>query len=157
MSDKVAVQVRLIDPVRGGEFYDAQRVLRWRVLRMPLGMGPGSEENAHEWTSDHWVAVAEGKVIGCVLLHAFDDGGLKVGKLMQMVIDTAWQGRGLGRALVGAVQARAEILGLQNVVLHARETAAGFYERCGYLPEGERFTEVGLPHIRMRRAVGVAH
>ena len=37
------------------------------------------------------------------------------------------------------------------MTLHAREAAVPFYERLGYLSEGEPFDEVGLPHRAMRK------
>jgi GNAT superfamily N-acetyltransferase len=135
----------------GLERYRAERDLRWRVLRAPLGRPRGSEENPHEREALHWVAVnsddrGQGDVIGCVLLHVL--GG--EGKLMQMAVDPARQGAGVGRALVAAVFAEATARGLASVALNARETAVGFYARCGCVVEGEPFEEVGLPHRRMR-------
>ena len=35
--------------------------------------------------------------------------------------------------------------------LSARATAIGFYQRLGYVAEGEPFLEVTLPHRLMRR------
>ncbi len=123
-----------------------------------LGRPRGSEENAHETESRHWVVLGEGgAVIACCMLHvrepsdpARDDAHAPVGKLMQMAVEPALAGQGLGRTLVEAVFAEAARAGCVSVVLHARETAAGFYARCGCLPEGEPFTEVGPPHRRMR-------
>ena len=40
---------------------------------------------------------------------------------------------------------------MHEVSLHARETAIGFYARLGYVPEGERYLENGIPHLTMRR------
>jgi predicted GNAT family N-acyltransferase len=36
-----------------------------------------------------------------------------------------------------------------EIILHARETARGFYEKLRYEAEGDSFTEVGLPHLFM--------
>ena len=41
--------------------------------------------------------------------------------------------------------------GYEEIVLHARETALGFYQKLGYETEGDSFTEVGLPHSAMRK------
>jgi N-acetylglutamate synthase-like GNAT family acetyltransferase len=139
------------DPAFWSADYRAERALRFRVLRAPLGMPPGSEENAYEWSCKHWVARVDGIVVGCVLLHVFDEHGARVGKLMQMAVEPRLQGQGLGAALVRCVWQAADADGLESVVLHARETAIPFYERLGCVIEGEPFTEVGLPHRRMRR------
>jgi predicted GNAT family N-acyltransferase len=69
---------------------------------------------------------------------------------MQMAVEPALAGQGVGRTLVEAVFTEAARADCASVVLHARETAAGFYARCGCAVEGDPFTEVGLPHRRMR-------
>ncbi len=144
------------DPGEGGALYRGERDLRWRLLRAPLGRPRGSEENPHEAEALHWVAFktsddGQTHVIGCVLLHLREEDGERVGKLMQMAVDPDWQGHGIGRALVDAVFAEAWRLRLASVVLHARDTAVGFYLRCGCTLEGAPFEEVGLPHRRMRK------
>jgi predicted GNAT family N-acyltransferase len=35
--------------------------------------------------------------------------------------------------------------------LHARIVAVGFYEKMGYVRQGELFTEVGIPHVLMQK------
>jgi len=37
--------------------------------------------------------------------------------------------------------------------LHARDTAVGFYEKRGYVREGDFFLEVSLPHITMTKSL----
>jgi predicted GNAT family N-acyltransferase len=43
----------------------------------------------------------------------------------------------------------AEQQGAHEVVLHAQCSAQGFYERLGFVPRGELFEEVGIPHVEM--------
>jgi predicted GNAT family N-acyltransferase len=38
------------------------------------------------------------------------------------------------------------------IQLHSRQSVQGFYEKLGYHPVGAPFTEIGLPHILMRKA-----
>jgi GNAT superfamily N-acetyltransferase len=63
----------------------------------------------------------------------------------RLAVDTQWQGRGLGSALLADALRRclaaAEIAGVRGIVAHAiDETAVGFYERHGFVrsPLGER-------------------
>ena len=37
------------------------------------------------------------------------------------------------------------------MVLHARETAVGFYEKLGYKTSGDKFIEVTIPHFPMQK------
>jgi len=37
------------------------------------------------------------------------------------------------------------------MVMHARKTALGFYEKLGYNVVGDEFTEVTIPHFVMEK------
>ena len=41
--------------------------------------------------------------------------------------------------------------GYKYLIMHARDTAIGFYEKFGYQITGNPFTEVGLPHHVMQK------
>src|SRR5262249_51530673 len=82
---------------------------------------------------------------------------LLVGRL---AVDSQWRGRGLGSALLADALRRclaaSEIAGVRGVVAHAiDETAAGFYQRHGFLrsPLGERV--MLMPIETVRSLVGV--
>jgi predicted GNAT family N-acyltransferase len=42
---------------------------------------------------------------------------------------------------------------IKRIFLNARGTAIGFYAKLGYTGVGEEFTEVGIPHLRMDKAI----
>jgi predicted GNAT family N-acyltransferase len=39
--------------------------------------------------------------------------------------------------------------GDRQVVLHAQRSAEGFYQRLGFVAQGEPFVEAGIDHIEM--------
>ena len=141
-----------IDPVGDADLYRGERRLRYEMLRRPLGMPEGSEENAAEGRCAHCVAVVDGAVVGCVLWLPDADG--IAGKLLQMAVGDGLQGQGIGALLVRALEAMARARGFERVRMHARATAIGFYEKLGYAVTGEPFTEVGIPHRLMQRDLG---
>lgn len=145
----MSVTLRWVTPDPGDAAYQAERALRWRVLRAPLGRPPGSEENAHEARCLHLVALdAADAVVGCVIFR--EDPGA-TGQLMQMAVEPTHERRGIGRLLVRELEREVAVRGVREVTLHAREVAVGFYARLGYEPFGAPFTEVGIPHREMRR------
>lgn len=151
------ITLRWITPGDDAELYAGERRLRFEVLRRPLGMPPGSEENAAEARLSHCVAVDSAgpdgpdEVIGCVLWLGDDDG--RAGKLLQMAVAPGRQGEHVGARLVRELERHVASQGVGLVRMHARATAVGFYEKLGYEVYGEPFTEVGLPHRYMRRAL----
>ncbi len=76
---------------------------------------------------DFIVALDTGTVIGAVGLERHGEHGL----LRSLVVAQDWRGRGLGSALVEALEARARALGVRSLVL-LTETAAPFFAARGY-------------------------
>jgi GNAT superfamily N-acetyltransferase len=142
--------VDVVSIERSDPLYTAARRLRWEVLRRPLGMPPGSEENPREAACRHLVAVEGGSVIACLI---FDPCEPEAGRLMQMAVDPTWQRQGVGRRLVQALEQAAREEGRCRIWLHARESALVFYERLGYRAVGPVFTEVGLRHRRLEKTL----
>lgn len=73
---------------------------------------------------DCFVAVENGRLVGTVSL-----GG---DRLRQMFVEPDRQKGGLGRRLVGHLEAHARALGIAELELSSSLTARGFYERLGY-------------------------
>lgn len=145
MADR-SLTLRFIDS--NDSQYAAERDLRWRLLRQPLGHARGSERFEFEHESLHLIACEGADVVGCVLFQADGRGG---GRLFQMAVDPTLQGSGVGRQLVEHLEARLRADGLTNVILHSRDHAIGFYERLGYACFGAPYDEVGIPHRHMQK------
>lgn len=138
------VDVRLIG--HGTPDYDAAVHPRRTVLRTPLGLDFTPEELAHETSDRHFAAFHDERLIGTVIMSAYEPDTVK---LRQMAVAQDMRGRNIGETLLAAFENHARRLGITKIVLAARQTAQGFYERHGYAVAGEVFTQVTLPHIRM--------
>ena len=57
----------------------------------------------------------------------------------------------MGQQLIAAAEAAAKAAGYTHIILHARTTATGFYQKLGYSIEGGLFKEVGIPHLHMQK------
>ncbi|MBS1643912.1 MAG: GNAT family N-acetyltransferase [Bacteroidetes bacterium] len=121
-------------------------MLRDRLLRQPLGLSLFDEDLSAEREQTTFVAICGASVVACVLVVALGEATLKV---RQMAVDTAFQGRGIGRALMKEAERYGQNGGVVQMVLHARHTAIPFYEACGYEGSGAIFEEVGIPHLLM--------
>ena len=73
------------------------------------------------------------------------------GHIGRMAVRADCRRRGLGARVLLALIDEAQNRGMTTLVLNAQTHAQDFYRRHGFLPEGEVFTEAGLPHQCMRR------
>mgnify|MGYP001163537682 FL=1 len=132
----------------GSVAYEESIALRYQILRKPLGLSYDPVELAGEKESFH-LALREGnELVACLVLKPLDERCIK---MRQLAVRESSQGKGFGRELVNYAESFVRELGYAEIVLHARETARGFYWKLGYVAEGDFFTEVGLPHLAMRK------
>ena len=124
--------------------------LRRAVLRDGRLDLPAAYPTDDEPSSLHLgVRSQDGPVVGCVTVLADPLPGRASLHLVLMAVDPGWQGRGVGRALVGTVQDVASAAGL-DVWAAARTTALAFYGALGFRPLGDGFDgAMGLPHRRV--------
>ncbi len=127
--------------------YDASLRLREDVLRKPLGMKLRLQDQRGEQTQKHFGGFEDGKLVGVLIFVPEEKPN---GRLRQMAIMPAMQGKGVGAKLLECAHAFAKTQGYPALALNARETALAFYAKNGYEPFGQPFTEVGIPHIAMR-------
>lgn len=121
------------------------RSIRERVFIEEQGVPRTLEWDEHDEMSRHALAFAEqGRVVGTGRL-------LPDGHIGRMAVLRRWRGHGIGAAILKALVAEANHLGMAQLVLHAQTHALGFYERFGFLAEGGEFMEAGIPHVTMRR------
>lgn len=98
--------------------------------------GPWDEGFQRKWFEDHWdprpqqVIVVEGQDVGVLKLERYQD------ELFLALIEVApaWQGRGLGTAVIRDVQAQAREAGVPVTlqVLKGNPRARQLYERLGF-------------------------
>lgn len=77
------------------------------------------------------------------------DKGSSVGKVGRVAILPAYRGLGLGKQLMLCVEEFAQTHGFHKLVLDAQCYAIPFYEKVGYIVEGDVFLDAGIEHRRM--------
>ena len=124
--------------------------LRYDVLRAPLGLDFSVDFLAKDAADILIGAFIEDEAIGCCQLTPISDS---VFQLRQMAVSGKLQGGGVGTRLVQFAEEVAKQNGGTKITLHAREVATGFYQKLHYTAIGQPFTEIGLPHIEMVKAL----
>lgn len=73
----------------------------------------------------------------------------RTGVIGRMAVVKRWRRQGIGQAILQKLLNLAAKQGLLRVTLSAQTHAVGFYERAGFQPLGELFTDAGISHQRM--------
>ena len=124
---------------------DALRAVRWKVFVEEQRVPEDEEWDDYDPVSRHVIAAAaDGAPVGTGRL-------LPDGHVGRMAVLKEWRGRGVGGAVLGHLLKLAHETRHAVVRLHAQTHALGFYEKHGFVAEGEEFMEAGIPHLRMSR------
>jgi len=134
----------------GSSLHQQSIVLRDQLLRKPLGLRFNDLELAEEIDQFHLVATVDDIVVGVTLLKVIDQGCTKI---RQFAVNDNLQGQGIGKKLLYFAESIAQEKGFTHVELHARKSAADFYEKYKYQIVGDPFEEVGMPHFRMVKSL----
>lgn len=138
----------------GSDAYDQEYSLRNRVLRFPLGRDLKDEDLSRDGEDFHLGLFEDDGLLCSLLLHPIDADTLQ---MRQFCTEPAYQGKGLGKKLALAAEDFARKLGYRKIVLHGRETAAGFYRKLGYRCTGERFYEISIPHYPFEKELSITN
>ncbi len=138
--------LKIID--HGSKEYKQMVELRNQILRKPLGLSFNPDELEKEKEDMLIGAFEDDQMLGCCLLTQVDSGSVR---LRQMAVKTGLQGKGIGRVLMQFAENIARDRGNKKIVMHARKTAVGFYEKLGYKVTGSEFEEVTIPHYVMEK------
>ena len=120
--------------------------LREEILRKPLGLSLHDEDLSNEVNEYILVAAENDIIVACLILTPRSE---QMVQLRQMAVAGNMQGKNIGRQLVTYAEQFAREKGYQQIMLHARMVAKGFYEKLRYRQQGGIFTEVNIPHVEM--------
>jgi predicted GNAT family N-acyltransferase len=129
----------------------AQHAEPLRAIRETVFVQEQNVPLALEWDGEdadalHVLAVAaDGTPIGCGRL-------LRNGHIGRMAVLADWRRQGVGAGLLKELLELARRHALGPVFLNAQSSAVGFYQRFGFVAEGEPFMEAGILHQGMRLA-----
>lgn len=140
--------IKIID--HGSADYQKMVNLRMDILRKPLGLTFTDDDLAKEKDDLLIGAFEDEEILACCILTKIAEDTCK---LRQMAVRPKIQRTGLGAAMMNYAEQLAKDAGFKKMVMNARKTAMGFYEKLGYEIKGEEFVEVTLPHFYMHKTI----
>lgn len=134
----------------GSAHYKEMVALRTEILRKPLGLVFTDEELEKENKDLLIGAFEDDRLLACCILTPLSNTSYK---LRQMAVSQKMQRLGIGAVMLQFAENLAHDARYDTIILNARTTAIGFYEKMGYAIHGEEFIEVGIPHVEMRKKI----
>ncbi len=125
---------------------EAAGALRLAVFVREQGIPAALEYDAWDARSVHCVAYLDDEPAATGRL-------LPDGRIGRMAVRADQRGRGIGRRVLEALLAVARERGDRSVELSAQTQVEAFYRAQGFVPVGEPYEEVGIPHLKMRRSL----
>jgi len=138
----------MLDIDFGSTRYDELVQLRYKILLEPLGLKFLDMHRNKEANYLHigCIEQLDDKLVGGLILAPLDNETIR---LMQVAVETRYQGEGIGRELVKYAEKRAKEAGFSKIIMHAMLSVVTFYEKMGYIQEGEIFEENGITFAKM--------
>jgi len=120
--------------------------IRRRVFIMEQQIDKNLERDDQDKHADHFLAFADGKVVGAARLVTQANNHAKLGR---MAVLKEYRRQGVGRDLLKATLEVARNQQIEAIVLHAQASARTFYVAMGFKEDGRPFMEAGIPHQTM--------
>jgi predicted GNAT family N-acyltransferase len=143
MSSRTEAPAFTIRRADWGQDRAALRSVRLAVFVQEQGVPEQLEWDSEDASAIHFLGLnAQGVPIATARL-------LPTGQIGRMAVLPQWRGRGIGTALLREILRLAVAGDRPAPFLNAQVSAQTFYERQGFIVEGEIFEEAGIPHRRM--------
>ncbi len=130
---------------------DQAKTVRLNVLRRGTPSRDATYDGDNDNDTVHIGAMIDDRVVATstwLVASWPNDVAKSAVQLRGMAVLDEMQHSGVGQALIAAGLAHARTLSAVYLWAKARDSAIGFYERCGFMVVGDQFTEPasGLPH-----------
>ncbi|KAF9954370.1 hypothetical protein BGZ72_004623 [Mortierella alpina] len=126
--------------------------VRYKVFSDEQGYDRSVEVDEIDPECLHWVAVDQnGQGVGTLRLYKYS---ATVGKVGRVAVLLNTRGSGLGRLLMEAMEKWViENTQLEKLALSSQVPRSGFYEKFGYVRQGDEYPDEGQPHIYMEKTL----
>lgn len=129
-------------------YIDAVKIRR-QVFMLEQGVPGEIEIDKYEAACIHFVLYSDNNeaIATCRLLPLTEE----MIKLQRMAVQKEFRGHDYGRVIVESAEQFAKEQGYNTITLGAQITALGFYEKMGYIKEGEMFLDAAIEHYQMNK------
>ena len=121
---------------------------RWELLRKPLGLERGSEQDHLERSAFHIAAFYNVHIIAVGRLQIENEDSARI---RYMAVDSNYRRQGVGSTILKQLEQTAGENNITTCWLLAREEVVPFYLKNNYEIQGVANSEIDIPHQRMQK------
>ena len=126
--------------------------IRKTVFIEEQGVPESMELDEFDSLAQHALVYQGNRCIGTarlILLTGNQDHVNRIGQIGRMAVLSAYRNQGIGGQLLGALLEAGKSQGIRQFKLHAQLSAIPFYERHGFIAQGDTYDEAGIAHRDM--------
>jgi len=132
---------------------EAAYAIRYAVFVEEQGISAELEIDDYDPIAEHALALVDGRCVATARVY-LDEQDPSKAKIGRMAVLKDFRGQGIGTALLCEEIRAGMMQGASIIELHAQQSAAPFYAKLQFKPDGAIFDEVGIAHQRMRLVLG---
>lgn len=152
-----AFEIRRFLKSEASEDFACALALRTEVFVVEQNVPPEEEQDDYDEEALHWLFLdgqnGEALATGRMLPYQEVCQSRPVAKIGRVAVKKSRRGEKLGNLLMREILSYVDAEGFDQAILDAQTPVLGFYEKLGFVAEGEEFMDAGIPHYRMRRVV----
>ncbi|MBS7834561.1 GNAT family N-acetyltransferase [Wohlfahrtiimonas chitiniclastica] len=119
--------------------------IRDAVFTQEQGYAAEIDIDDYDDIAHHVIVYQDDQAIATARLILLGD----IGKIGRVAVLKSHRGQGIGLLLMQVLMTQAKQLPITSLVLSSQVHAIAFYEKLGFVTEGEIYLEDGEPHIHM--------
>lgn len=122
--------------------------IRQAVFQEEQGVDRALDFDGLDETAEQMVAYLDEQPVGTARMRYLNEKTVKIERLAVLPIA---RGQGIGKKITEKALEVAIQNNISEVVIHAQDYVKVLYQKLGFVEEGERFTEGGIVHIKMKK------
>lgn len=134
--------------------FDLAMALRMEVFVEEQSVPVEEELDAYDDEAIHWLVLNLGtlEILATGRLISYQEGCQMrpVAKIGRIAVKRSMRGKRLGELVMREILATAMEQGYEQAILDAQVQALPFYEKLGFVAEGDEFLDANIPHYAMR-------
>jgi len=136
------LQIRLVSNKKGlNQVINIRKAVFVQEQKVPINI----EMDEHDNESEHFIAIMEGKPVGCARVRTFEN----YIKLERIAVLKEHRGNGFGKQITNFLIKYYKKKNIDEIRLHSQISVADFYTKLGFKKRGEIFSEADIEHIQM--------